>query len=182
MVSIFVKTAKDCPKRPNTKFTTAFLAEVECQLENILQSPQEVSVSPPVANEASLTKTKINSEHDNEIRQRLLSKRASFEQVFIIVDDLDIIRQYPEEYAQLEEEFVNLQNSKFKIFTTSRVPYKPDPLVGFCDVHGTEGKSVDGPDDPVKIWWECPICVDDGEDEYYICDGCFKDGHRCQNV
>lgn len=178
-----MSAAKNCSKRPNAAIASTFLTEVEGQLENILLDPQkEVVVSSLVSIEASLTKTRISSEIDADIRQRVVSKRASFERAFIIVDDLDVVRQYPEEYYQLEEEFVNLQNSNFKIFTTSRVPYKPDPLVGFCDVHGTEDKPVEGPDVPVKIWWECPLCVDEGGDEYYICDGCFEDGHRCQIV
>lgn len=185
IVSIFFNAVKNCSEKPDAAVTTIFLTEVEYQLGKILQdSPQEDMAPYRNPIDAELTKLRINSEGDAKTRQGIATKRSSFERAFIIVDDLDIIRQHPKEYRQLEEEFVNLQKSDFKIFTTSRVPFKLDLILGFCDVHDSEDKLRDGSDHgvPVNIWWQCPTCIDGGEDEYYICDDCFKEGYRCQNA
>lgn len=162
---------------------TAFLAIVERQLgatprTSGIDSKQASSRSHRNAQKASSLGRKETN--DDGVRREIVRERSFFDRAFIIVDDVDIVRQCPEEYSRLEEELDQLQKYNFKILITSRVPFKADPLVGYCDVHGTENKLVYGSDDPVLIWWKCPICVDDGEAEHYICDKCFGEGHRCK--
>lgn len=183
IVSIFIKEPNDTSAPSNFSFTNTFIAEVERQLKCILNhSSQEGLGSCSILSDEGPSKTSISNGNDDEVRQSIISMRASYERAFIIVDDLDILRNYPQEYSRLEEEFDKLRKSRFKILTTSRVPFKPTPLVGYCDIHGTEDKLVEGSDDPINIWWECPTCADDGEDEYYICDTCFLGGHRCKDA
>lgn len=104
IVSIFFNVAEKCSKTPYTAVTTTFLTEVEHQLENLLPNSHKENLAlyrNPI--DANLTKSKIYLESDDETRQRIATKRSSFERAFIIVDDLDIVRQYPKEYSQLRK-------------------------------------------------------------------------------
>lgn len=181
VISVFLQAAADSSSSRHASFTTAFLNEVERQLRATPRDTEPKTVSSrsisPAKQGSSLDSKGRN---DDELRQEIVRGRSCFDRAFIIVDDLDIVRQSPEEYSRLEEELYQLHKSNFKILTTSRVPFKANPLVGSCNVHGPEDQHlVCGSDDPVLIWWECPICVDAGEAEYYICDECFLGGHRC---
>lgn len=185
VISVFLEAAAESSNvADHTSFTTVFLTEVARQLRAAGRASEiDLKQFSPRSNRTAEEASSLGRKEmkDNEVWQEIVRERSFFARAFIIVDDLDIVRQCPEEYSHVEEALDQLQKSNFKILTTSRVPFNPDRLVGYCDVHGSEDKLVYGSNEPVLIWWECPICVDDGgKAEYYICDECFGKGHRCK--
>ncbi|KAI1878448.1 uncharacterized protein JN550_000630 [Neoarthrinium moseri] len=169
VVSIFLQPLNEAPgKRP--PFLNLLLVEIRQQLWSSLnsiprgqnydyrRSNAEVEVLPQV--DVSI----------GDLRQTIASQIKSFDQAFLILDDLDLAWIDIEEYKSLEDELDALMTQGLKILTTSRVQFRCDTRSGICDVNPGH-KHLD-------LWWECSECAGK-ESLYFICDECKLAGHRC---
>ena len=105
-----------------------------------------------------------------DLRETVAPLISSFDCVFLVVDDIDLLWCDPDGYLEFEAELSWLQDRRVKILTTSRVPFHKTTVDAVCDIFPDEHHDLD-------VWWQCQRCLDQ---DFYICDDCKEAGHGCR--
>lgn len=109
----------------------------------------------------------------NTLRRAIGLQIESFDRAFLVLDDLDLAWGDFQDYEHLEDELETLNALGLKIFATSRVQFRSGIRFGNCDVKYNHRS--------LNFWWQCSICEVEDPD-YYICNKCRDEGHRCPKL